>query len=175
MKTKPRTYQYTERDEERKIPKSVNIPLKLLNDALVDIIRKYKPRFGTQKMNLKSLCDRVYSDKIRFTKSIDWICKCITCWKSYRWDDTQQWGIQNGHYKSRAWLKYRFDDDNCRPQCWACNCAKNGNYPVYREVIERKFGEERERRVFFDKEVVSIPAWKYVEMIIDYYWYLPTK
>lgn len=40
--------------------------------------------------------------------------------------------MQNGHYISRFYKKYRFDERNTRPQCAMCNMWKSGDIPTFR-------------------------------------------
>lgn len=154
------------------IKKRIWFPIKLLDDDLLIIIEKHKKRIKG-KITLKSLADRIFSDFIRWTKSNDWICTCITCWAEHERNATQAWGIQNWHYKSRIYLKYRFDVENCYPQCRKCNCAMNWNYKAYTLKMIDMYWLERVEELENDNELVSIPKWKYVEMIKERYSVLP--
>ena len=62
----------------------------------------------------------------------------------------QLWGvqtlekkIQNGHYMSRRYMSTRFDEDNCRPQCVACNIYNQGNAQMFRRGLVAQIGEKR--------------------------------
>ena len=35
--------------------------------------------------------------------------------------------MQNGHFISRQYLSTRYDERNCRPQCWFCNSKGFGD------------------------------------------------
>ena len=65
-------------------------------------------------------------------------CRCISCGKIFFWKD-----IQNGHYMSRRYMSTRFAEDNCRPQCVACNIFNQGNIQMYRRALVRSIGEQR--------------------------------
>lgn len=50
--------------------------------------------------------------------------------------------MQNGHFVSRRYLGTRYDERNCRPQCWYCNGHGYGNgRPVeFAEGLKREYG-----------------------------------
>jgi len=146
-----------------------NIPLRLINVQFLDILKETYSVLSW-KLSLKNIADYRYSKYIRKSKSKDWICECITCWNKFKWDDTPN--IQNWHFKTRRFLKYRFMDNNCRPQCWRCNCALNGNYKVYTLKMIERFWLDRVEKVEYDNEIYKISNYEYVEMIKDYYLYI---
>lgn len=47
--------------------------------------------------------------------------KCVTCGRSNHWKK-----MQNGHFMSRGKYATRWDEDNCRPQCYGCNVMQQG-------------------------------------------------
>lgn len=114
----------------------------------------------------KDLADRVYSQYIRL-KNADknGICTCVTCWvKKPRKE------IQNWHYRSRACLKYRFNDENCHPQCYNCNINLSGNYRNYYKYIINTYGEEKEDKLWNDKKTVKYNQEWYEKNIL--HWFL---
>lgn len=52
---------------------------------------------------------------------------CYTCGHTNHYKK-----MQNGHYISRFYKKYRFDERNTRPQCAMCNMWKSGDIPTFR-------------------------------------------
>ena len=40
-------------------------------------------------------------------------------------------------------MSTRFAEDNCRPQCVACNIFNQGNIQMYRRALVRSIGEQR--------------------------------
>lgn len=95
---------------------------------------------------LKKKADELFSKYIRL-KNADqegWV-SCYTCAASVEWKY-----IQNGHFVSRVHLSTRWDEENCRPQCYSCNCLRNGNYDVYSLRLTKEKGpdilEELNRR-----------------------------
>ena len=44
---------------------------------------------------------------------------------------------------SRRYMSTRFSEDNCRPQCVACNIFNQGNIQMYRRALIKQIGEQR--------------------------------
>ncbi len=86
---------------------------------------------------LKKKADAIFSTYIRLKyadENLD--VKCFTCDKVMPYKK-----IQNGHFYSRAILSLRYDEQNCRPQCYGCNIAKKGNYIEYYKRLEKEIGK----------------------------------
>jgi len=76
----------------------------------------------TSKQRLTEKLDEVFSQYIRLKYAdANGYCRCISCGKVHHWKQ-----IQNGHYMSRRHLATRWSEDNCRPQCVACNIFNQG-------------------------------------------------
>ena len=107
----------------------------------------------------------VYSDYLLLSKrtpNTD-ICECITCGAKKHRNDPQ---MQPWHYRRQGWcLKYKFVDDNVRPQCYKCNCILWGEYRNYKIFIEKKFGVEWEDKIRTDQQSITIRWYEYAEMI----------
>lgn len=43
---------------------------------------------------------------------------------------------------SRRYMSTRFDENNCRPQCVACNIFNQGNIQMYRIGLINQIGEQ---------------------------------
>lgn len=97
-------------------------------------------RKKTQKQKLKDRADQVFSEYIRLKYS-DWrgYCGCYTCDKIAHYKD----GMQNGHFISRGSSTLRYSEENCRVQCYVCNCIKNGNYITYTIRLIEEVGIEK--------------------------------
>jgi hypothetical protein len=82
------------------------------------------------------ILDEVFSKYIRL-RGADYrgYNTCFTCGVSLPWKQ-----LQCGHYISRQHLSLRFDPKNCFPQCFSCNCEKNGNIAEYKKKIIRNYG-----------------------------------
>ena len=91
------------------------------------------------KKKLIEKLDRIFSTYIRIKYADDrGYCRCISCGKVHYWKE-----IQNGHYMSRRHLSTRWSEDNCRPQCVACNIFNQGFIQAYRISLVKQIGEQR--------------------------------
>lgn len=100
-------------------------------------MKKSKPK--TLKSKLMKELDDIFSKYIRLKYSDDnGYCRCISCGKVFFWKN-----IQNGHYMSRRYMSTRWSEDNCRPQCVACNMFNQGNIQMYRRGLIKQIGEQR--------------------------------
>lgn len=87
---------------------------------------------------LKQKADVLFSRWLRLYHSdASGYTSCYTCGKVAHWKE-----LQCGHLFSRARLATRYDPDNCRPQCYGCNCAQKGNYQEYFPRIIEEMGHQ---------------------------------
>ena len=97
----------------------------------------FKGQKKARKVDYKAKLDKVFSLYIRLKYSdANGYCRCISCGKIHFYKD-----IQNGHYMSRRYMSTRFDENNCRPQCVACNIFNQGNIQMYRIGLVKQIGE----------------------------------
>jgi len=118
-----------------------------------------KPKSKTRSYYVKQL-DKVFSEYIRRSKPP----VCVTCGTKDEWKR-----LQNGHYYSRAKLPTRWNEDNCWPQCVACNMFRGGNYTEYALFMLKTLGEGKLRelhKLAISGEKVTTPVIK--GMIEDY-------
>lgn len=101
---------------------------------------------------LKKRLDAVFSKYIRakFPKV------CYTCKKP---SDK----LQCGHFVSRQYLATRWDEDNCRPQCWGCNGFGNGQLLDFEENLINEIGL---------KKVKALKLSRHQVLKLDREWYL---
>lgn len=93
----------------------------------------------SSKKKLIDKLDRIFSQYIRLKYSDSkGLCQCISCTTRKPWNE-----IQNGHYMSRRYFSTRWSEDNCRPQCVACNIFNQGNIQAYRVSLIKQIGEQR--------------------------------
>lgn len=86
---------------------------------------------------LKKKADAIFSTYIRLKYADENLnVQCFTCDKVLPYKK-----IQNGHFYSRGILSLRYDEQNCRPQCYGCNIAKSGNYIEYYKRLEKEIGK----------------------------------
>ncbi len=80
--------------------------------------------------------DTVFSQWIRLTYADqNGNVKCYTCPKVLHWKS-----MQNGHYVSRSVRVSRWNPNNCRPQCYGCNCMHGGQPITFRENLIKELG-----------------------------------
>lgn len=64
-------------------------------------------------------------------------CQCYTCSVV---DSVIR--MDNGHFIDRAYLGYRFDENNCRVQCRKCNRLLSGNIERYEILLRHDLGDD---------------------------------
>jgi hypothetical protein len=95
------------------------------------------PRRITRRNLVKKL-DTIFSEYIRRKHSDkNGIVKCYTCNKKAYWKGE---GMQNGHFISRNSRILRWEENNCRPQCYACNCMRYGQNYIFAMNLNKEFG-----------------------------------
>lgn len=82
--------------------------------------------------HLKRKLDSVFSKYIR----AKYPKVCYTCQKPSN-------ALQCGHFVSRQYLASRWEEDNCRPQCWGCNGYGRGQLLDFEENLKHELGESR--------------------------------
>ena len=95
------------------------------------------PRKTSRKTLVKKL-DAVFSEYIR-RKYADknGIVKCYTCNKKAYWKGE---GMQNGHFISRRSRILRWDERNCRIQCYSCNVMRYGESYIFGVKLNEEYG-----------------------------------
>ena len=106
---------------------------------------------------LKKELDRVFSIYIRQKFSKNGICECYTCGQKLPIKK-----IQNGHFISRQYLVTRWDENNCRPQCWGCNGFGNGKPLDFEERLKKDLGND-----FVEEMKMS----RHQSLKLDRHWY----
>ena len=80
--------------------------------------------------------DGWFSKYVRISRAdLEGNVTCYTCGYTAHYKK-----MQNGHYISRYYKKYRFDERNCRVQCSMCNMWKNGDIPTFRAKLVAELG-----------------------------------
>lgn len=101
--------------------------------------RSKTPRKTTELAKAIKDADRQVSTHVRQTRADKkGLVKCYTCTVILPIKR-----IHNGHYISRQYKFTRWDLDNCRPQCFACNVIKKGNSHLFRRNLVLEIGEAR--------------------------------
>ena len=143
----------------------------------VEIFREYIPKAAGNtwkkvwKVSRKDLADRVFSEYVRLFYADDyWYVRCFTSWVRLFRDKAQCW-----HYRSRDYLKYRFDIRNCHPQTQTDNVILSWNYRNYHKNMVAEYGEEIEEMLWNDKELVDYNQARYEEHILERYEFIQQK
>lgn len=131
----------------------VEVPVKRRGTGLrkprKPIARKRHTR-RPKRSNLVKKLDEVFSQWIRLSHAKNGLVNCYTCNKT-----GEVKHMQNGHYVSRAVRSLRWDESNCRPQCYGCNVMQGGQPITFRENLVKELGEpavlclEQARHILF--------------------------
>ena len=95
-------------------------------------------------------CDRLFSIKVRANKGKvklenmkgNEVNQCYTCFGIFLIKR-----LHAGHYLSRWYKSARWDFDNARPQCFACNIMRKGDSIKFRQHLVQEIGEKRVKAV----------------------------
>ena len=112
--------------------------------------RKKVKKKSVKKISLKKekeKADKIMSIYIRLrdclkTTNTTELGKCYTCGNTFHFDD-----LQNGHFESRRFNSTRFDENDCRIQCYSCNVCLNGNYIEYTKRLINEIGQDGVNRL----------------------------
>ena len=95
------------------------------------------PRKSSRKNLIKRL-DKIFSEYIRLKHADkNGIVKCYTCNKKAYWKGE---GMQNGHFISRRSRILRWDERNCKPQCYSCNVMRYGESYIFGVKLNKEYG-----------------------------------
>lgn len=61
---------------------------------------------------------------------------CFTCPYTNHWKK-----LQNGHFVSRYYKSTRWEEKNCRPQCYTCNMWRKGMVPDFAANLQKEYGQ----------------------------------
>jgi hypothetical protein len=129
--------------------------------ALKATPKKKKPSIT----KLKAKLDALFSQYIRLIHAdANGNCTCYTCGKVMPWKE-----IQNGHLFSRGRMATRYAPENCRPQCFGCNCMQKGNYQEYFPRILAEIGPEALRKLEEQSRQTVKFNTVWYENMIEYY------
>lgn len=130
-------------------------------EDFVEILKICKAK-SKAKLNRKDVADFVFSIFIRITNADkNGFCTCCTCWRKIHRTE-----IQNGHFRTRGFLLFRFNQENCHPQCYYCNVQLHGNYRNYCLYMIHKYWPEKEKYYRTFKKLFSIKDYQYRAMIL---------
>lgn len=83
--------------------------------------------------SLKRALDQTFSEWVRRSNPP----ACVSCGAAKRWQE-----LQCGHFVSRVRLATRWHEENCHPQCGACNVLRRGNPIGYARYLLKRYGPD---------------------------------
>lgn len=87
-------------------------------------------------------------------------CECVTCGKKEHWKQ-----IQAGHFMSRRHYSTRWDEQNVKPQCRACNVFSQGRQYEYSRYLGVQLSDSL---LFKSKQLTKFSVSDIQQMIDDY-------
>ena len=66
--------------------------------------------------------------------------KCYTCNEVHYWKKD---GMQAGHFQGGRGNSVLLDEEQVRPQCYACNCGRGGEQYIFGKNLEKEYGFEK--------------------------------
>lgn len=93
---------------------------------------KAKNKEKTKSWYKKKL-DSLFSRYIRNLYAVNGYVSCYTCGREGYIKE-----MQNGHFVPRQYMATRWDERNCRPQCYACNMLYNGQPSAFALRLEQE-------------------------------------
>ena len=119
---------------------------------------------ATSRSKIVKDLDAVFSRYIRLrAANLDGFVECYTCGRSYHWKK-----IQCGHFMSRARYATRWNEDNCRPQCYGCNVMQQGRQYDFGLNLDREREGLAEEMHQLSLTTVKLATWELEEMLQEY-------
>ena len=111
---------------------------------------------------LKKELDKWFSLYIRLREStLDGVTQCFTCGKIDYHNK-----LQNGHFQSRRFMATRYEEQNCAPQCVACNMFRAGEQYKFALALDSKYGEGTAQELeYLARTIVKFTRSDYEEKI----------
>ena len=108
--------------------------------------------------------DKVFSQYIRQKyANLDGFVDCFTCGRSYHWKK-----IQNGHFMTRARYSTRWDEENCRPQCYGCNVGQGGRQYIFAQNLDKEAPGKADAMHVASLQTVKFMDYELEELITEY-------
>ena len=109
--------------------------------------------------------DRVFSlhNRKKYANS-EGMVKCFTCENRNHWKK-----MQNSHWIVRQYKYVRWDEDNARPACYACNMLFNGRPHIFRENLVNEIGEVRVKALELRAKTLFTEKDDFIEAVIEKY------
>lgn len=109
--------------------------------------------------------DAVFSIYVRASRAdFQGFVSCFTCPARLQWKQ-----MQCGHFRKRADIATRFEENNCRVQCKYCNETLGGNLEIFEEELRDEIGDEEVDRIIeLSKTYAGYSTEHYVEKLAYY-------
>jgi len=108
--------------------------------------------------------DKVFSLYIRQRDAnLDGFTECFTCGRSNHWKK-----LQCGHFMSRARYSTRWDEENCRPQCYGCNVMQQGQQYIFAQNLDKESPGKADAMHVASLQVVKFSTVELEDMIFMY-------
>ena len=99
-----------------------------------------KPKLKKKKINWLNEADVNFSRYIKAKHQENGFCQCASCGVSIIYGTRN---CQAGHFVSRRFWEFRFDEDNVYPQCYRCNITFKGCFEGYSQFIIKEIGKKK--------------------------------
>tara|TARA_R110002012_G_scaffold228558_1_gene400949 strand:+ start:2588 stop:2980 length:393 start_codon:yes stop_codon:yes gene_type:complete len=117
------------------------------------------------RKNIVKRLDTVFSLYIRLREANNEIVECYTCGKISHYKK----GMQCGHFQSRKFYATRWDVDNARNQCYACNVMKYGEQYKFGLKLDKECGKGTAERLMIKSRQTVKYSNDDLESLITYY------
>jgi len=99
----------------------------------------------------KKEADKFYSAsrRLRYSNK-DGMVQCYTCSHLGHYKT-----MQLGHFSPRQHLATRYDDENCRIQCFACNMYYGGQPAIFAEKLMAEYGKDHVSKLNRKKQEIT--------------------
>jgi hypothetical protein len=99
-----------------------------------------KPKLKKKKINWLKEADEYFSKYIKAKHQENGFCQCASCGNIIEYGSRN---CQAGHFVSRRFWEFRFDEDNVFPQCFRCNITFKGCFEGYSPFIIKTVGKKK--------------------------------
>jgi len=116
----------------------------------------FKPKKRVLLSTLQAKADSKQSIYIRRKFAVDGYCTCVSCGRSFRWQD-----MDCGHFipKSRG-ASIRWVEENVAPECQGCNRFDEGHLIGFYEWMLGWYGKETIDRLKMESRKTLSPSQK---------------
>lgn len=109
--------------------------------------------------------DTVFSLYIRLREANNEMVQCYTCDKISHYKK----GMQCGHFQSRKNYATRWDVDNCKVQCYACNVMRYGEQYKFGLKLDKECGKGTAEELLIKSKTTVKYSNDDLESLITYY------